>query len=108
MSWESYRKLADNEAAADGPVVDKWAEKNCPLLYSGFCETTFTGPKRSRLTMTLFMSKGEWRVKVVDRTSRKIAWLECESLEAFFENCEAVLKAGTIQWDDDKYAERGT
>lgn len=103
MSWDSYRKLDDNKEVNEDAQDYSWHLEHMPLLHSGFLETTKGRKPKSRLVLTLIFTRAKYVLKLTDRVSHKVAWIEHPPLENLFEWLEAEIKIGNIFWEIEEW-----
>lgn len=103
MSWDSYRKL-DDDAAVNHDANDfSWEEDHIPLLHSGFIETTTGRKPKCRLVLTVLFTRGQYVLKLTDRVSHKVAWVDGPPLANLFEWLEDQIKVGGINWEIEEW-----
>lgn len=103
MSWESYRKLDDEKQVNEDPKDYTWEKQKIPILHTGFTELTVGARPKGRLSLTLMLVRGSYRVKLYDRVSQKSAWMELETLECFLEVVESHVKNHLLTWENDQW-----
>lgn len=101
MSWNSYRKLADENEVNHDDREFKWESEHIPILHSGFQEMTADKKPKCRLVITLMYTRGRYVLKLTDRVSHKAAWIEDPPLENLIGWLEEQIVAGEIFWESE-------
>ena len=99
MSWDSYRKLRDDEEVNHDGGSCEWELEHIPLLHSGFLETTNDRKPKCRLVISVMFTRQKYVMKLTDRVSHKVAWIENPPLANLFEWLEDRIKTHELNWE---------
>lgn len=103
MTWDSYRKLSDDTEVNQDAKSFPWEEEHIPLLHSGFLECTKGRKPKCRLVITLLFTRGQYVMKLTDRVSHKVAWIDSPPLANIFEWLEDHIKTGEVNWESEDW-----
>ena len=96
--YSNRRKLTD----AKDQNIDRhdfsWETENVPILHDGFTESLDNDPGKSVLSVSVYMSNGSYRARVVDRRTQDQAFLVVGTLAECWREIEHALKADSLDW----------
>jgi len=108
VSYEEFRK-AQREFDQNHDGLDhSWAEKECPLLHSGFISPCPADESKSSLFVSVWFTSGHYQVKILDRSSDEKAFARIENLETLFVELEKALREDLLDWTPDVRSREGS
>ena len=102
MHYSDMREAQKNELVNQDPNHHKWEMDTIPILHSGLSTGCVNDPQKQILFLSIYYNDRSYVVRLQDRSTKEIAFLEVDSLKDVFKVLELKLKTGKLPWKPDR------